>query len=106
MKKIIAILVSIMMLSTLAVGTSAAGEILFQDNFSNGFLPSNWILEGNLFFLDDVTDASNPCIAAYHDGVVCQMEFDSDATSVPKSFTNCVMSCNIQVRDFDRDGDH
>ena len=106
MKKFISIIISVMMLSTLAVGTSAAGEILFQDGFTNGFLPANWIVEGNLFFLDDVTDAGDPCLAAYSDGVICQMEFRDECTSVAKRFTNCAMSTDVQVRDFDRDGDH
>jgi len=106
MKRLTALLMSIMMLATLAVGASAEGEILFMDNFNGGFLPDNWILEGNEYFLDDVTDDSNPCLAAYNNGVVCQMEFREENTGVPKRFTNCAVAVDMQARDFDSDGDH
>ena len=105
MKKIISLVLCVMMMLTAAaVSTSAAGNILFTDDFTNGFSPNNWILEGNLFFLDD--SSSNPCIAAYSDGVICQAEYRSDVVGTPRWYTNCDYSIRIQVRDFDRDGDH
>ena len=107
MKRIIALVMCVMMLAALAVCTSAAGEILFMDDFTNGFLPTNWILDGNLYFLDDFTDASNPCIAAYKDGVICQAEYDPEAAGgTAKVYTNCSYSAKMQIRDFDADGSH
>ena len=68
MKKFIAVLMSVMMLASVAiVSTSAAGEVLFTDDFSDGFTnTNNWILEGNLFFSDD-SEPGNLCVSAYRD---------------------------------------
>lgn len=42
MKKFIAVLMSVMMLASVAiVSTSAAGEVLFTDDFSDGFTNTN-----------------------------------------------------------------
>ena len=109
MRKLITLaLCAVMLASLFAVSSSAAGSILFQDDFSDLFTdPNKWILEGNLFFGDDMSDPSNPCVSAYADGVVNQMEFRPEFTnSGAKSFTNCVMSVDVRLRDFDRDGDH
>lgn len=106
MKKFIALFICIMMLAATAVSTSAAGEILWHEDFSDGFTnPNNWILEGNLFFCDD-TDPKNLCVAAYADGVVNQMNYKAEGNPSARAYTNCAMVCRVQVRDFDRDGDH
>ena len=105
MKKIISLALCVMMMLTaLAVSTSAAGNILFTDDFTNGFSASNWILEGNLYFYDDT--GSNPCISAYADGVICQAEYRTDVTGSPRVYNNCDYSVRMKVNDFDRDGDH
>ncbi len=107
MKKLTALFVCIVMIAaTFAVSASAAGEILWYEDFSDKFTnPNNWILEGNEFFCDDFTDASNPCIVAYDAGVVCQMEYSSESPN-PRKYANFSMMSKIQVRDFDADGDH
>ncbi|MBE6707970.1 MAG: hypothetical protein E7578_01845 [Ruminococcaceae bacterium] len=103
MKKLITLFLCVMMLATLAVSTSAAGEIYWHEDFSDKFTnPNNWILEGNEFFCDDFTDESNPCIVAYDPGRVCQMEFSEDVP-IPRKYTNCSMMVRVQVRDFDSD---
>lgn len=98
-----------LMLSTLSVCVSAdseTGKILFEDDFSDGFTdPYSWILEGNAFFGDDMSEPGNPCLSAYSDGVVCQMEYGSH-TPAPKIFYNCVVSIDVRLRDYDREGDH
>lgn len=105
MKKIISLVLCVMMMLTaVAVSTSAAGQILFTDDFTNGFSASNWILEGNLYFFDDT--GSNPCISAYADGVICQAEYRTDVTGSPRVYNNCDYSVRIKVNDEDRDGDH
>ncbi len=107
MKRFIAVIMSVMMLTGLAIGTSAAGQILFTDDFNSGTLnPNNWIVEGNLYFIDDVTDSANPSLAAYNDGVICQMEYRYDYTSTPRLFTNAAISARINIREYDGDGGH
>lgn len=101
MKKLTALFICVMMLVAMAISTSAAGEILWHEDFSDKFTnPNNWILEGNEFFCDDYTDESNPCIAAYDSGRVCQMEYSGVN---PRRYTNFSMMSRVQVRDFDSD---
>ena len=103
MKKLTTLFLCVMMLATLAVSTSAAGEIYWHEDFSDKFTnPNNWILEGNEFFCDDYTDESNPCIAAYDPGRVCQMAYNEDLP-IPRKYTNCAMVTRVQIRDFDSD---
>ncbi len=106
MKKILALVMCVMMLASLAVSTSAAGEILFTDDFTNGFNPQYWIVENNLYFIDDVTDSSNPCLTAYKDGVVSQMQYDYTVNGLDLMYNNAAIVSKIQIRDFDGDGDH
>ena len=106
MKKLTALFLCVVMFAALAVSSSAAGEILWHEDFSDGFTnASNWILEGNLFFSDD-TDAKNLCVAAYADGVVNQMNYKTEDGGAGRAYTNCAMMVKVQVRDFDRDGEH
>ena len=107
MKKFIAVLMSVMMLASVAiVSTSAAGEILFTDDFSDGFTnTNNWILEGNLFFSDD-SEPGNLCVSAYRDGVISQMEYRYDYSPSPRLYAANSASIKNKVRDFDADGDH
>ena len=104
MKKITAALMCLAMLVGLAIGSSAAGEILFTDDFTT-FSSNNWILDGNKFF-HDTDSESDPCISAYKDGVVCQMEFKYDYTATPRLYTNCAMSVRVKIRAFDGEGYH
>jgi len=108
MRKLITLaLCAVMLASLLAVSSSAAGEILFQDDFSDGFTnANNWYLEGNLFFGDDMSEPGNPCLSAYADGVVSQMEYRYDHSSTPRLYATFAVSIDIRLRDFDRDGDH
>jgi len=108
MRKLITLaLCAVMLASLFAVSSAAEGSILFQDDFSDGFTnPNNWILEGNLFFGDDMSEPGNPCLSAYADGVVCQMEYGREDTPTPRLFKDFVMSIDVCLRDFDRDGDH
>lgn len=105
MKKLIALFLSaIMLVSIAAVSTSAAGELLFADDFSDGFTnPNNWILEGNLYFIDDSDDY---CLVAYRDGVISQMEFRYDRSPSPRLYAALTASIKVQIREFDGVGEH
>ena len=103
MKKLAVLFICVVMLASMAVSTSAAGQILWHDDFSDRFTnPNNWILEGNEFFCDDFTDSANPCIVAYDPGRVCQMAY-TDSSANPRKYTNCSMMVKVQIRDFDSD---
>ena len=106
MKRILAMAMCVAMFAGLAVSTSAAGNILFSDDFTNGFSANNWILEGNEFFYDEDSDPSNPCISAYDQGVICQAEYRTDYTGNPRVYTNCDYSLRIRVQEEDDEGDH
>ncbi len=106
MKKLTALLMSIVMLAGLIVGTSASGEILWYDDFSEGFSSDDWLTDGNLFFLDDSTDPDNPCLAAYKDGVVSQSHYMYDLTPTPRGYSDFVMSARVNLREHDGDGSH
>jgi len=109
MRKLITfVLCAVMLTSVFAVSSAAAGSILFEDDFSDGFTNSNnWYLEGNLFFGDDMSEPGNPCLSAYADGVVCQMEYRYDHSNNPRLYAESALSVDVRMREYDRDeGEH
>ncbi len=101
MKKLAVLFTAVVLMAALAV-TASAG-IYYSDSFDGTELnPARWIVEGNKFFIDDSTGT----VAAYSDGVVCQMEYRYDCTPTPGVFGECACSVRVQFRDYDREENH
>ncbi len=98
MKKIAVITLALMLAVVFTISSSAA--IYYSDSFDGTELnPQRWIVEGNNFFIDDSVGA----LAAYDNGVVCQMEFRYDKTPTPGIFPEFASSVRVQFRDYDRE---
>ena len=74
MKKIITLLlVAVMLVSTMVITTGAKGELLFSDNFDQGFMPRNWITNRETCAFEWAKDKGY--IQGYGDAVALQSNF-------------------------------
>ena len=72
MKKLTALLLAaIMLVSVLAIGTSATGEITFSDDFTGGFSARNWLISNSEF----TWDKENKNILGYGDAIVLETHY-------------------------------
>ncbi|MBP3379179.1 MAG: dockerin type I repeat-containing protein, partial [Clostridia bacterium] len=96
MKKILSFAIAVIMLmSTLALSASAAGSLIFKDDFEMGFKPLNWVQGAACEFKWNKEDQ---CLIGYESAVVLQPNFGSRD---PKMWGPSYMSYDFQVRDFD-----
>jgi len=96
MKKILSFaLAVVMLLSVAVVTTSAAGSIIFEDDFTIGFKPLNWIQGPECAFK---WDSTGQCLIGYEDAVVLQNNFIARDPKMWDKFYACY---DFQVRDFD-----
>jgi len=96
MKKILSFALAVVMLLSIAVvTTSAAGSIIFEDDFSMGFKPLNWIQGESCAFK---WDSAGQCLVGYGDARVLQTNYTArDA----KKWDQFYSSYDFQIRDFD-----
>jgi len=90
MKRFITLILCAVMLSSIIVmDTSAAGELVFSDNFNSGFAPRNWFNDasgGCKYTWDDV----DLCLNAYGDAPVLQSKFTAPYNKKWSDFYNNV----------------
>lgn len=93
MKKFLSVILSAVLLtSLLTVFASAKGTLIFKDDFSKGFLASNWIIDRNACHFDYNSDRK--CIYGFDDAKVLQTNYT--ARKEPKMWDQFYASYRVQ----------